>query len=174
MLDNGAVIERHQRQHRYRMPRGVGRQPRVGGQRHQAEIGRGDPARRGYSVRIAEYRQLLQMCQLAHVDLFGELTAGRDIEVLVVAQAAAGQRPGAHLRVKGALPQQHRQFGPLTGRTGANQLVGHPCRAATCADVFGEAPNLEHRGERFVDGVTMGHVFDYKSKTWFGCESAAM
>ena len=37
--------------------------------------------------------------------------------------------------------------------------------ALTCGDHVREATNLEHGGERFVNGATMGHVFDCKSKT---------
>jgi hypothetical protein len=61
------------------------------------------------------------------------------------------------LGVEGALPQQH---GELARARRVTRITG-----LTCADAIGEVANLEHRGEHFVPGVTMGHVFDPKSKT---------
>jgi len=116
---------------------------------------------------------VLEVGQLAHVDLLGELAPRRGVEVLVVAQPAAGQRPGALLRVECAFPQQHRQFGPLVGRARPQHPTHGHGNTLTCGFLDGEAANLEHRGERFVDGATMGHVFDCKSKTWFGANRGA-
>jgi hypothetical protein len=81
------------------------------------------------------------------VNLFGQLAAHRRPHVLVVAQLATGQRPRTTLGILGALPEQNAELGLLRHRA------------------WSEPANLEYDSEHFVRSATMGHVFDYKSKT---------
>jgi hypothetical protein len=60
---------------------------------------------------------------LAQVDLLGELAAHRGLDVLVVAQAAAGQRPAAGVGFAGALPGQHLQVAVADLEHGREHLV---------------------------------------------------
>ncbi|OBB10377.1 hypothetical protein A5718_08585 [Mycolicibacterium conceptionense] len=92
---------------------------------------------------VGKHRQLLQVGKFAQVDFLGQLSTNRTGQVLVDFQAATGKGPFALLGIQRPLPQQHVECG----------LPGV------------EAANLEHNGEHFVRGVTMWHVFDYKSKT---------
>ena len=47
------------------------------------------------------------MGDLAHVDLGGEMAADRLLERLTGLEIAAGEGPGAEVRLPGALPQEH-------------------------------------------------------------------
>lgn len=62
----------------------------------------------------------------------------------------------AALRLLRTLPQQHIELGF--------------CRTAAHAN----SAHLKDDGQHFVGGATMGHVFDYKSKTCWSAEGAAM
>ncbi len=92
---------------------------------------------------IGEHCQLFEVGKFTQVNLLGQLSPNRADQVLVVIELTAGQRPFAPLRIQRPLPEQHIEGG----------LPGV------------ETANLEHSGEYFVRGVTMWHVFDYKSKT---------
>src|SRR5262249_9036334 len=61
------------------------------------------------SAGVAERLELLEVGELADVDLGGEVAADRALERLVVSQLAAGQRPAAGAGVEGALPKEHAQ-----------------------------------------------------------------
>ncbi len=94
-----------------------------------------------------EESELLEVGQCAQIDRCGEVEPDRARQVLVVTEAAPRQRPLPAFGAQGALPQQHRKCGFVAG-------AGCPALS-----------NLEHRGQHFVVGAHMGHVFDYKSKT---------
>ena len=79
----------------------------------------------GVAVRLAQRLELLEVGELADVDLLGEVAADRLLERLVLDEVAAGQRPRAAKRVARALPEEHLE------RAG---------------------PHLEHGGERHVGG----------------------
>ena len=63
----------------------------------------------GHPVRAGEHPDLLDVGDLADVDLLGELPAHRGLDVLVGAEPAAGQRPPAGVGCAGALPREHLQ-----------------------------------------------------------------
>jgi hypothetical protein len=126
------------------VPAGVGGHRGIGLERHQPEEGGGHDPDAGHPGRRAEHRELLDVGDLADVDLLGELAPHRRLDVLVGAEPAAGQRPAPGIRRPAAPPQQYLQ------------------RAES---------HLQHRGEHFMRcragfaAATMGHVFDPKAKT---------
>src|ERR1700754_1998836 len=132
------------------MPTGVGWQLRDGGGGNQAQERRRDRAGTGQPIGLGEHRELLQVRDFPQTNLFGQLAAHRRPHVLVVAQLAARQRPRTTLGILLALPEQHAELGLLRHRA------------------WSEPANLEYDGEHFVRSATMGHVFDYKSKTDLG------
>jgi hypothetical protein len=101
-------------------------------------------------VGLGEHRELLQMRDFPQINLLGQLPAHRRPHVLVVAQLATWQRPRSPLGILGPLPEQDAELG----------LLRHWA--------WSEPANLEDDGEHFVRSATMGHVFDYKSKTVAG------
>ena len=77
----------------------------VGG--HEPEIGgRELPAQR-IALGVAAGLELLEVGELAHVDLRRQMAADRLLERLALQQLTARQRPLARERLEGALPQQH-------------------------------------------------------------------
>ena len=94
-------------------------------ERDEPEIrGRELPAL-GVAGRIAPRPELLEVRDLAHVDLGREVPEDRALERLVRDERPAGERPRARVRLARALPQEHGQL-----------AVAH----------------LEHGGERDVRG----------------------
>jgi hypothetical protein len=105
----GRVLERCLRQRRERVPCGVRGHRGIGVGRDEAEEGRGDPADAGHAVGPAEHRDLLDVGDVADVDLLGELAQHRALDVLVVAEQAAGQCPAAGVRWQRASPCEYLQ-----------------------------------------------------------------
>ena len=108
-----------------RMPARVGRDRGVDAERHEPEVrGRDLPLDR-VPARVAVGRDLLQVCDLAEVDLRREMPADRRLERLVGREHAARERPGAGERLERPLPEQrlqhavphleHRRQGDLVG-----------------------------------------------------------
>src|SRR5581483_11691890 len=98
----------------------------------------------GVAAGVAARLQLLEVRELADVDLGREVAPNRLLERLARLEPAAGQRPGAGVGGKRALPEQRLQ-----------QAVAH----------------LEDDGQHGVGGVcdTLVHeVFAYQSKTSSG------
>ena len=92
-----------------RMPARVRRHRGVDAERHEAEVrGRDLPLDR-VPPRVAVGRHLLQVRDLAEVDLHREMPADRGLERLVGRQHAAGEGPGARERLERPLPEQRLQ-----------------------------------------------------------------
>jgi len=90
-----------------RVPARVGREGGLGIARHQAEVGGRELAPERVPGRVAERLELLEVRELAHVDLGGEVAPNRPLECLVGGELAARQRPAAGAGVEGALPEEH-------------------------------------------------------------------
>ena len=89
------------------MPAVSGGHGRVEVARDEAEVGgRELPAER-VAVGVAAGLELLEVRELAHVDLGGEVAADRLLERLVALERSAGKRPGTGERLARALPEQH-------------------------------------------------------------------
>ena len=89
-----------------RMPARVGGDGGVDAERHEAEVGGRDLPLDRVPARVAVGRDLLEMRDLAEVDLRREVAADRRLERLVRREDAAGERPGAGERLERALPEQ--------------------------------------------------------------------
>jgi len=61
------------------------------------------------AVGIAERLELLEVRDLPHVDLGGEVPLDRLLESLAGLEVAAGKRPGAEKRFSSPLPEQRLQ-----------------------------------------------------------------
>ena len=61
----------------------------------------------GNAVGLAARLELLQVRELLHVDLCGQVAADGVLERLAGIEVAAGERPGAAERIAGPLPQQN-------------------------------------------------------------------
>src|SRR5262249_45497387 len=101
---------------------------------------------------VAQRLELLEMGELAHVDLGGEVAADRALERLVVRQLTAGQRPAAGARVESALPEEHAEA-PVTHLEddGEHDVCGSGCFR----------PGV-------VNHVDSGQVIDFEEKTSYG------
>jgi hypothetical protein len=103
------VVERRRRQRDQRVPLRVRGHRGVGVGRHEPEERGGDPPGVRHAVGPAEHPELLDVGDLTQVDLLGELAAHRALDVLVVAEQPAGQRPPSRVRWPGPLPGQDLQ-----------------------------------------------------------------
>jgi len=72
----------------------------------EAEVGVRELPVEGVAARVAQRRQLLEVCELADVDLLGEMAADRLLERLAPLEVAARKRPGSEERLTRALPEQ--------------------------------------------------------------------
>ena len=129
------MVERRRGKVVDRMPARVGRHGRIDAERHEAEVrGRDLPLDR-VPARVAVGRDLLEMRDLAEVDLRREVAADRRLERLVGGEHPAGERPGARERLERPLPQQRLQHA---------------------------VPHLEHRGQgdSCVGLVDSAEVYD--------------
>ena len=89
------------------MPARVGREGWVDVDGNEPEVrGRELPAQR-VAVGIASRLELLEVGELAHVDLGSQVPADRLLEGLAGREVARRQRPEARERLEGALPEQH-------------------------------------------------------------------
>src|SRR6266545_5012803 len=89
-----------------RMPVGVARKLRIDVAGDEAEVrGRELPFLRR-PLRIAQRLELLEVRQLAHVDLLGEVAADRILERVVLGEVATRQRPTTLERLPRALPEK--------------------------------------------------------------------
>jgi hypothetical protein len=91
------------------VPAGVGGEGRVDVCGDEAEVGGGELAAERVAVGVAPGLELLEVGELLHVDLGGEVAADRLLQRLIGVEAAAGERPGAGVGVAGALPEQRRE-----------------------------------------------------------------
>src|SRR5262245_8683555 len=105
--DDLAVVERHALAALHGMPPGVSWDRGIRVRRDEPEVRRRELALAGVAMRIAPRSELLEVGELADVDLGRQVTADRGLERLVGVQVAAGQRPGARVRVFRPLPEQH-------------------------------------------------------------------
>ena len=103
------MIEGKRRQAVDGLPGGVLGRLRVDAGGDDAEEGGRELPVRGIAARVAPRAELLQMCELSHVDLRCEVAPDRGLERLVGLERAAGERPGAHVGLAGALPQKRLQ-----------------------------------------------------------------
>ena len=127
--DDRAVVERGLREGVDRVPGRVGRYTRIEPQRHEPEVCGRELPPRGMADRVAPRPELLEVRDLAHVDLRREVPRDRGLERLVRDEGAAGKCPRARERLAPALPEKDAQ----------------------CA-----VPDLEHRRERDVCGRVDG------------------
>jgi hypothetical protein len=72
---------------------------------------------------VAESLELLQMRQLAHVDLRGEMALDRILEGLARAQNPAREGPGAFEGLSGAFPEQNLELVPSDLKDDRESLV---------------------------------------------------
>src|SRR5262249_21159466 len=100
------VVEGHRGQVVDRVPGRVAGDDgiRVGGD--ESEIAGRQLPLVGVTVGIAARLELLEVGELAHVDLGSEVPANRLLKRLARLEIAAGQRPGARERLPGALPEE--------------------------------------------------------------------
>src|SRR5581483_9174105 len=93
------VVEGELRQRVDGVPARVGGEEGVEVARDEAEERRRELPAARVPVRVAQRLELLEVGDLAHVDLRGEVAADRRLERLVLAERAAGQRPRARERL---------------------------------------------------------------------------
>ena len=103
------VVERQRRQVVDDVPGGVGGQLRIDVGGDEAEKGGGELAVGSGAGRARSSPELLEMGDLADVDLRCELAADRAVERLVGRERPAGQGPGAAERLARPLPEQRLQ-----------------------------------------------------------------
>jgi basic membrane protein A len=101
------VVEGHGRKRVDRMPARVGGHRRVEVARDEPEVGRRELPLARAAARVAAGLELLEVCQLAHVDLDGEVATDRLLERLTGLEEAAGKGPVPAERLAGPLPEQH-------------------------------------------------------------------
>ena len=146
------MVERERRQRVERVPGRVLRHGGIDVGGHEAEIrGHELPAQR-VPVGLAPRLELLEVRDLAHVDLLREMAPDRLLERLVRRERAAGQRPRPRERIAGTLPQQRLQAAVAHLDDGAEHAVGHrfrssggrkPCRL--CPKVIAFEEKTAHR-----------------------------
>src|SRR4051812_32897363 len=103
------MVEREPRQAGDPMPGRVLRERRIDSRRNEPEIGRCDLPLGGVALWIAERPELLEVGDLAHVDLGGQVSLDRLLERLSLLEVAAGERPRPEKRFASALPEQRLQ-----------------------------------------------------------------
>ena len=103
------MVERELGQLRDRMPGRVLRKLRVEVCRYEAEVSRRDLPFARMAGGIAERFDLLEVGDLSHVDLGGEVLSDRLLERLAALEVAAGQRPSAKKRLSRPLPEERLQ-----------------------------------------------------------------
>src|SRR5207247_5820744 len=94
---------------RYRMPARVLGHERVDIGRNEPEVRGGELPLERVASRIAERHELLQVRELAHVDLDRKVAADRLLQCLAGLEVAAREGPGAEEWLACPLPQQHLQ-----------------------------------------------------------------
>ena len=103
------VVERHRRQRVERVPGRVLGNGRVDVGGHEPEVrGRELPFAR-VPLGVAERLQLLEVGEVAHVDLRCQVPANRLLELLAGGEVAARERPAAGVWILRALPEQDLQ-----------------------------------------------------------------
>ena len=103
------MVERQRRQVVDDVPGGVGGQLRIDVGGDEAEKGGGELAVARVPGGLAPRPELLEVGDLADVDLRCELAADRAVERLVGRERPAGQGPGAAERLARPLPEQRLQ-----------------------------------------------------------------
>jgi hypothetical protein len=94
-------------------------EPRCGGggrvcgdvARHEAEKGRRDGPFGGDAIRVGEHRQLFEVRDSGEISLFAEVTTGRRLQGVAVADKTAGKPP--HIGLLGRAMQQNVQRVPV-------------------------------------------------------------
>jgi hypothetical protein len=82
----------------------------------------------GHAARVAEHPELLDVRDLPHVDLLRELAQHRALDVLVVAEPAARQRPPPQVGLLRALPGEHLRLAVGDPQDGGEHLVSRRAR----------------------------------------------
>jgi L-aspartate oxidase len=100
------VVERHGRERVHSVPARVGGNPGIDAERDEAEVRRRELAPLGVPARVAPGPELLEVCDLPHVHLRGEMAEDRRLQALVGSERTPRQRPRAAERVEAALPEQ--------------------------------------------------------------------
>src|SRR5262249_33189591 len=103
---NRLVVVCELRQRVDRMPTRVRGNLRVDAGRHEPEVCGCELPPRGVSAGLAQRLELLEVRQIAHVDLLRQVTARRLLERLRLCQRSPGQSPRPRVRLLRALPQQ--------------------------------------------------------------------
>ena len=105
--DDHLVVEGEWRPVVDEMPARVRRQLGVDVARHEAEERRRELSTERVPVGIAAGFELLEVRQLLHVDLVGEVAADRLLERFVGLEFPAGERPRPRVRFERPLPEKH-------------------------------------------------------------------
>src|SRR2546428_13159696 len=100
------MVERECREVVDRMPVGVPRKLRIDVARHEPEVRRRELPFLRRALRIAQRLELLEVRQLMHVDLLGEVAADRLLECVALGEIAARKRPMPFERLPRALPEE--------------------------------------------------------------------
>src|SRR6478672_13471028 len=103
------MVEGELRQLRDRMPGGVVGQLGIGVRRDEPEVRGRDLPLSGVARGVAERFELLEVGDLAHVDLRGEVLPDRLLERLTALEVATRQRPGTEKRLARPPPDESLQ-----------------------------------------------------------------
>src|SRR5581483_7870957 len=121
---DAVVVEGEHRQVVDSVPARVRGEGGVGVARDEAEVGGRELAPRRVALRVAQRLELLEVRELADVDLRGEVAADRGLERLGGAELAARERPAAGARVERPLPQEHLEAAAAHAEDGGEDGVG--------------------------------------------------
>src|SRR5580765_7178300 len=119
-----AVVESHAREAVDGMPGRVFRHGWVGVGRYEAEVGGSELTLVGVPVRCAPRPELLEVRELADVDLHGEVPPDRRLERLERLEVAAGEGPRTRFGLAGALPEKHLRLRTANSQDGSQGNVG--------------------------------------------------